>query len=208
MAVGAGHDGHELGAARLVTTRVVVRRSPIAHYACGMKDELVVRSANPGLERYIDRYWGYEHWAAGPGRQREPPWERRFELVEATLACKLANAQAPPPDVDWAWRRLVAARGALRIKDLAVELGCSRKHLAARFREHVGLPPKLVARFRHASDLMDKFAGASFAEIAALCGYYDQAHLDRDFRDFAGTTPTGYLAERVTFVQDSGVDAS
>lgn len=277
---------------------------------CGMKDELVVRSANPGLERYIDRYWGYEHWAAGPGRQREPlstgavlifglgprlgvvdhgdpdgspswfgsflaglddactviahdgvmrgiqvdltplatrmifrvpmyslarevvaledllgaegrllderlmeasTWERRFELVEATLACKLANAQAPPPDVDWAWRRLVAARGALRIKDLAAELGCSRKHLATRFREHVGLPPKLVARmlrFRHASDLMDKFAGASFAEIAALCGYYDQAHLDRDFRDFAGTTPTGYLAERVTFVQDSGVDAS
>jgi AraC-like DNA-binding protein len=133
-------------------------------------------------------------------------WETRFELIEAALAAKLEDAEQPPPDVDWAWQRLVGAHGLLRIADLAAELGCSRKHLAARFHEHVGLPPKLVARmlrFRHASDLMEAFTGRSLAEIATLCGYYDQAHLDRDFRDFAGTTPTAYLAEQVTFVQDA-----
>jgi AraC-like DNA-binding protein len=48
----------------------------------------------------------------------------------------------------------------------------------------------------------------SLSELAATCGYYDQAHLDRDFRDFAQTTPTAYVAERVTFVQDDSPVAS
>lgn len=136
-------------------------------------------------------------------------WEERFDLVEAMLGARLAAAQPPPPDVEWAWRRLVAARGGLGVAELAAELGCSRKHLAARFREHVGLPPKRVARmlrFRRASDLLGA-SSTSLAELAAVCGYYDQAHLDRDFREFAGTTPTAYASQRVTFVQDTGSPA-
>ena len=56
---------------------------------------------------------------------------------------------------------------------------------------------------------------ARFAEIAYECGYYDQAHLNRDFREFAGTTPGDYVrrllpdgggvAAEVTFVQDISV---
>jgi AraC-like DNA-binding protein len=138
-------------------------------------------------------------------------WPRRFELIDAALARKLRAAEPPPPDIEWAWRRLASTRGRLRVADLAAELGCSRKHLAARFREHVGLPPKLVSRmlrFRHASDLLASRADIGLAEVAALCGYYDQAHLDRDFRDFAATSPTGYRAAQVTFVQDSRPAAS
>lgn len=141
-------------------------------------------------------------------------WSERFELVEAALSARLAAAEPPPPDVDWAWRRLTNARGRVRIADLAAELGCSRKHLATRFREHVGLPPKLVARmlrFRHAVDLMLSSPQATIAEVAAGSGYYDQAHLDRDFRDFAATTPTAYAAdprEPVTSVQGAAAAAS
>lgn len=132
-------------------------------------------------------------------------WAERFELVEGALAARLAAAEPPPPDVDWAWRRLAGARGRLRVADLAGQLGCSRQHLTARFREHVGLPPKLVARmhrFRHVLDRLDVCPETSLGEVAAACGYYDQAHLYRDFNDFAGTTPTSYLADRVPFVQD------
>jgi AraC-like DNA-binding protein len=132
-------------------------------------------------------------------------WSERFAVVEGFLAGRLERGRRPPADVDWAWRRLVATRGAITVADLAGELGCSRKHLAVRFREHVGLRPKLVARmlrFRHACDLLDSRT-TSLAGVAGACGYYDQAHLDRDFREFAATSPTGYLAERVTFVQDT-----
>jgi AraC-like DNA-binding protein len=141
-------------------------------------------------------------------------WAERFELVEAALSARLAAAEPPPPDVDWAWRRLTATHGRIRIAELAAELGCSRKHLAARFREHVGLPPKLFARmlrFGHAVDLMGSAPRTSLAQLAVDCGYYDQAHLDRDFRDFAATTPTAYFADprsKVTFVQDAAAGAS
>ena len=138
-------------------------------------------------------------------------WDERFELVEQALATRLAAAEPPPADVEWAWRRLTTSRGRVRVSDLAAELGCSRKHLAARFREHVGLPPKLVARmlrFRHASDLLSSELPPPLAELARACGYYDQAHLDRDFRAFASTTPTAFLDDRVTFVQDTASAAA
>ena len=141
-------------------------------------------------------------------------WSERFDLIESALGKRLAAAEPPPPDIDWAWRRVTGARGSVRIADLAAELGCSRKHLAARFREHVGIPPKLLARllrFSHATDLMVSSPLLTVADVAAACGYYDQAHLDRDFREFAATTPTAYAAdphEPVTFVQDAAAAAS
>jgi transcriptional regulator GlxA family with amidase domain len=100
------------------------------------------------------------------------------------------------------------------VSELAAELCCSRKHLAARFREHVGLPPKLVARmlrFRETTERMLAAHGRSLAEVAADCGYYDHAHLDRDFREFARTTPTAFAADPrapVTSVQDVAAAAS
>ena len=137
-----------------------------------------------------------------------PTWEGRFEIVEGALARRFERAEPPPPDVEWAWRRVRSAGGRLRVETLAAELGCSRKHLAARFREYVGLPPKLFARlvrFRHAAELLEASPHAGLAEVALACGYYDQAHMDRDFRDFARTTPSAYAADprgQVTFVQD------
>ena len=137
-----------------------------------------------------------------------PTWSRRFELIESALAVRIDAAPPPPPDVEWAWRRVRSTRGQIRIEALAAELGCSRKHLATRFREHVGLPPKLFARvlrFSHAVEVLTSSPRATVAEVAAACGYYDQAHMDRDFREFAGTTPSAYAGDprdRVTFVQD------
>ena len=77
--------------------------------------------------------------------------------------------------------------------------------LAARFREHVGLPPSgigRVGRFRRAVDLLSA-SRLPIAEVGAECGYYDQAHLDRDFREFAATTPTAYAAELYTRLHPS-----
>ncbi len=42
----------------------------------------------------------------------------------------------------------------------------------------------------------------SIAQIAATCGYYDQAHLNRDFAELAGCSPTTWLAEEIPSVQD------
>ncbi len=136
----------------------------------------------------------------------EATWAGRFDVLEHALAARIAAAPPPPPDAVRAWLRLRETHGALRIDALAAELGCSRRHLAARFRDQIGLSPKSVARivrFRHAVRLMLRDAGR-WADVAYACGYADQPHLNRDFRQFVGTTPTAYLesAATVTYLQD------
>jgi AraC-like DNA-binding protein len=124
-----------------------------------------------------------------------PDWPARFALLDDLLRARVSR---PPADIALAWRRL--ARGDASIAGLAGELGWSRRHFGERFREHVGLAPKPAARvlrFRRALSLLERDDGARLAEIAATCGYYDQAHLNRDFRAFAGSAPGAHLARRL-----------
>lgn len=125
-----------------------------------------------------------------------PAPEQRFLLLDAVLARRLTEAQSPHPVLVEAWSRLHRDHGRTEIAALAHELGWSRRHLATRFREEIGLPPKTYARvlrFERAAALLARDDGARFAEIAYDCGYYDQAHLNRDFRQFAGTSPGDYV---------------
>ena len=137
-----------------------------------------------------------------------PSWDARFGLVDAFVASRAAEARPPSPSVAWAWHRLGENRGRLEIGALAGELGCSRKHLIAQFREQVGLPPKTVARilrFRSVLESLEHGNGTRLAEVALECGYYDQAHLNRDFREFAGITPTQFLDRRLPGGESSAV---
>lgn len=79
----------------------------------------------------------------------------------------------------------------MSVAGIAADVGWSRKHLTNRFREQAGLPPKVMARvlrFRRAVDLLGR--GTGLAEAAFASGYYDQAHLNREFRALSGWTPT------------------
>jgi AraC-like DNA-binding protein len=128
-----------------------------------------------------------------------PTWPERFRILDDAIRTRIADAPAPSPDVAWAWQRLLTTAGRIRVGALASELGWSRKRLVARFREEVGLPPKSLARilrFRRAVRLLERDDDRSLGEIALDCGYFDQAHLNRDFRSLAGSTPTELLARR------------
>ena len=90
-------------------------------------------------------------------------WNARFGLVDAELTKRLAAARQPSPGIVWAWRRLCATHGRVPVGNLAQELGWSRKRIAARFREEVGLPPKAVARllrFERARELAGRLPWA------------------------------------------------
>lgn len=129
-----------------------------------------------------------------------PTWQARFDLLDATIANRLATAREPSPAISWAWRRLTETRGRLGIGALADELGASRQYLAIRFREELGLGPKTLSRilrFQHAVGLLARDDSALLTRIAHDCGYYDQAHFNRDFREFAGSTPREFLARRL-----------
>jgi len=134
-----------------------------------------------------------------------PTWVARFALLDTVIASRVGLARRPAPEILWAWRALEHTNGAVRVGTLAAKTGRSRRHLIAGFREHVGLAPKTAARiirFGRAVDLLQQRSELSFVELAQECGYFDQAHLNRDFREFAGTTPRE-LAARV--IPDGGV---
>ena len=119
-----------------------------------------------------------------------PSWPARFALIEAEMKCRLARARTPPRLAAEAWRMMNRSAGRQSIADIAADLGCTRKHLAAVFKEHIGLTPKTAARvirFDHALDGLKK--GRSFAGVAADCGYADQAHMIRDCQAFSGYSP-------------------
>jgi AraC-like DNA-binding protein len=129
-------------------------------------------------------------------------WSDRFDLVEAFLVRRLADSSPPSPDIEWSWQRLRLTGGRASIGALAAEIGWSHRRLIARFREHIGLAPKTAARvlrFDRAVTALRSSPGR-LGEIAFDCGYFDQAHLNRDFRELAGTTPTAFLGSKL----DSG----
>lgn len=125
-------------------------------------------------------------------RLREPSsWPERFRLTERFLVRRLAESRAPAGEVEWSWEELRRTSGRMPISALAQNIGWSHRRLIARFREQIGVGPKLVARvirFDRAVRAL-RASTADLAEVAYDCGYFDQAHMNRDFRTFSGTTP-------------------
>lgn len=83
-------------------------------------------------------------------------------------------------------------RAGSRLDAVTCALGVDRRQLVPAFRERVGLPPKRyqrLLRFQCAARAMRTPTPASLAAIAVGCGYADQAHMSRDFKEFSGRTP-------------------
>jgi AraC-like DNA-binding protein len=134
-------------------------------------------------------------------------WQTRFALLDTLFTRAAASGPRPDRSLVAAWSRLERHQGDLVIGELIADTGWSRRRLAERFRAQTGLTPKSAARimrFTHATDLLTRPGHRSLASIAVSCGYYDQAHLNRDFRALAGCTPTEYLAAQLADVPGTG----
>jgi AraC-like DNA-binding protein len=130
-------------------------------------------------------------------RWRPPPMDDCRDLRQAAdrlqraLLDRLSTLAPPDPRLAFAVRALFRPAPP-PIATLAGELGWSRQHAARLFRREVGIGPKLLARVarlqRAVVDVQGR-AGRSLAQAALEAGYFDQAHMDRDFRALAGRSP-------------------
>jgi AraC-like DNA-binding protein len=132
-------------------------------------------------------------------------WPHRFAILDEVLSRCTDRAKPAPTILGYLWRRMLTSGGALRVGDLAAEVGWSRRHLGARFAAEFGLSPKeaaRVVRFDRAKRLLRAPDRPTLAEVSAVCGYYDQPHLAREWRELAGVAPSVWLAEdELSFVQ-------
>jgi AraC-like DNA-binding protein len=167
-----------------------VRMSPVvAHAALGGSPEI------SGTVAALDDLWGRDAARFYDRLRGAASWSERFAIAEAMLARRQDAGRAVDPEVAFAWGRMVASRGRIRVERLAAEAGWSRKRLWSRFRSQIGLTPKRAAqlvRFDRAVHLLA--AGHSAALVAAETGYADQSHLHHDVMAFAGMTPTAIAA--------------
>ncbi len=103
--------------------------------------------------------------------------------------------------------RLETSHGAVPVGALTDAVGVSGNHLAAQFKAHVGVTPKRVARIYRFARLIlsvDALGPVDWSDLAQMAGYFDQAHFNREFKDFTGHTPTEYLALRHRFSAEQG----
>jgi len=182
-----------------------VHDRPFVTRSAGAKHLLVVRLTPPGarllfdvamdqlLNRWVDlndidsvlarRIEGGAYEPAG--------WNNLFDFMDALIADRLAASRISAPGVLWAWKALRKAGGSVSIDSLADHLDWSHRRLLAGFREHVGLLPKATAevvRFNRVLRMSRTGSRINWARVAQDCGYYDQAHMIREFKSFAGGT--------------------
>jgi len=119
--------------------------------------------------------------------------DRQLDLIVRALSEHVSSSAAPDRGARLAVGRVVAQNADYSVRGLAKELGLSARRVDAIFREHVGLSPKQllrIHRFQRALALRRAAPSLAWASVAARAGYFDQAHLVREARAIAGSTPT------------------
>jgi AraC-like DNA-binding protein len=147
-----------------------------------LQDQLIAASAVvDGIDRVTDDL-------------RNVPHADRLQYLTQALSERLDAVDADSMSaVDHALAIIGRSQGNVAIERVARLVGVTRRHLERQFREYVGLGAKhlaRIARIHSALDLLQQKPLMSGAEIAAACGYSDQAHLIRECRALAGATPT------------------
>lgn len=134
-----------------------------------------------------------------------PDWSTRFEIFDEILLRRLRPVHWDA-ELAHAWQLLSGPDPAVRVAAVAAEIGWSRRHLGNRFTAEFGITPKdavRLARFERAHLMLRLPEPPALAEVAARTGYYDQAHMAREWRELAGLPPSIWRErEEFPFVQD------
>lgn len=126
--------------------------------------------------------------------------EMKFQVMEE---CLLAQAFKPLER----HRAINYALGLFRnihtppvMADVSDQIGISSRRFIQLFSDQVGLTPKLFCRVRRFQRVLHTIrlgTELDWAQIAADCGYYDQAHFIHDFKAFSGINPTTYSLQKI-----------
>ena len=163
--------------------------------------ELVDRIASP------DDIWPH-HFREAVAELANLQLAERISRLGALLLASLEPYGDPDPQVCEAVRLIQASGGRARVPWLAGQVNLSVSQLERRFRQRVGLGPKLLARQTRAARLAAEAMSTctpNWAWLALEHGYADQAHLVREFQELMGLTPRRFasFASDADFLQDA-----
>jgi AraC-like DNA-binding protein len=150
----------------------------------------------------VDAIWGQ---FAAEIRERlyaAPTPQAGLALLERLLLERLAEAPYGLDIVQFAIGQIARQHGTLSIRALSDHIGISQNHLLTQFKRMVGVPPKELARFyrfAHVVYSIDPTKSVDWGRIARQSRFYDLSHLNKDFVEFTGHSPSDYLRLRRRF---------
>jgi len=197
-----GLDVHALGPRQRVRRKLIRsgQRTVTARLHLGTHEAVLGAPAAALSERIValEDLWG----GAAARRLCDQLANARNTLdAAATLERAIASRLAAAPLRSANTRLALDAAERLSqgsVSAVAAELGVSERHLRRLFHETMGVNPKVytqLSRFRRALRAARTDQRPSWASIASLAGYYDQAHLIAEFRAISGVTPRALLEE-------------
>ena len=153
------------------------------------------------MDAMTDRQMSLAEICGRTGRQfeeRSSQWRTMEERIVAGTEFLLARKprSAPDPLVRDLVQRIEECRGQVALAALKRSFAISARQLERRFTLAVGLTPKLFARIMRLSwfaEHAERCADRTLAEIAREVGYFDQAHLNHDFKALTGVSPREYF---------------
>ena len=125
-----------------------------------------------------------------------PTYAALIERVETYLWTRVQRLSLGFGPFDRAVLALAARPQAYTLDELAHDACLSASQLERRFRQQLGVGPKLyarISRFGQAQALKQARPALDWLQVALECGYYDYQHLVKDFRQFAHATPPALL---------------
>lgn len=123
-------------------------------------------------------------------------------VLDEVLCRRLRGRDVLHPAVAWAVAAFQHTEGPSSVSEVVERIGMSHRRFIALFHDTVGLTPKRFSRLQRFQAVLrgvPLHGERTWADLAAACGYSDQAHLTHDFRAFSGLTPSEYVRRRTTF---------
>lgn len=148
------------------------------------------------LDANVEDVWGAVAAREVHARLGEAPTtDAKFAVFEEALL-QQARTLERGPAVTWGIRELTRGKS---VSEVTGAIGMSSRGFIDAFRRETGYSPKVFARIQRFQRLLRRLQNredVDWADVALACGYYDQPHLIRDFREFSGMSPSAYLARR------------
>ncbi|QKG51397.1 helix-turn-helix domain-containing protein [Hymenobacter sp. BRD67] len=119
-------------------------------------------------------------------------YAQMLAVVDGYLVQKFGRLRLRCEPIDRVGRWLAAASPAASLEYLARQSCLSFRQFERKFRDRIGVSPKLymrIARFNRAYALKEHAPARDWLDIALACGYADYQHMVKDFKQFAGVTP-------------------
>src|SRR5665213_1615566 len=169
-----------------------------ARFKHGMASSLLPYPVKELEQRFIPlaTLWPDAAKALERTRERPNPLPILVEHLENALTPLLAKTRKPDAMIRKAVKLIAQHQGDIEVSEMAAQLDVSRQTVKHKFDQHIGVSPKLFGKLRRFQTVLRHLTEGvkvNWTQLAKNCGYYDQAHLTREFNHFTGFSPQKFV---------------